>query len=272
MIIRGNPSNQPGFYSTRAYWPPTTTGTWWILSWTSVAMAKLSSKSTAQPWSSSQGLTWFDLIIPTNNKTNTKISHLLKPRIQRFQHAPACSSITALVRHRRYTNHSMTRYLEFMIWLSLVILNQANKSNMLLILMTWYSSIKNLAKKTSTITNIRGLYPWIYPTTWQHRLGCAFRFPCRIICAHLWRHMAWGIFGACNHEKMEGSSMLIEINGDVNNQFEGIIIYTWSYTGEIKGYIYIYIHICITNKLICGCVQKWEIPKMTVGIPLNKKT
>ena len=64
--------------------------------------------------------------------------------------------------------------------------------------------------------------------------------------------------------------MLIEINGDVNNQFEGIIIYTWSYTGEIKGYIYI--HICITNKLICGCVQKWEIPKMTVGIPLNKKT
>jgi hypothetical protein len=52
--------------------------------------------------------------------------------------------------------------------------------------------------------------------------------------------MACGIFGACNHEKMEGSSMLIEINGDVNNQFEEIIIYTWSYTGEIKGYIYIY--------------------------------
>ena len=60
--------------------------------------------------------------------------------------------------------------------------------------------------------------------------------------------------------------MLIEINGDVNNQFEEIIIYTWSYTGEIKGYIYIF----ITNKLICGCVQKWEIPKMTVSIPLKK--
>lgn len=62
--------------------------------------------------------------------------------------------------------------------------------------------------------------------------------------------------------------MLIEINGDVNNQFKGIIIYTRSYTGEIKGYIYIF----ISNKLICGCVQKWEIPKMTVSIPLNKKT
>jgi len=46
---------------------------------------------------------------------------------------------------------------------------------------------------------------------------------------------------------MEGSSMLIEINGDVNNQFEGIIIYTWSYTGEIKGYIYIYIYASLTN-------------------------